>query len=88
MNFWRRFFGDQTELALVGLLGGILLVSVPERTATSFLAVAALRMPGWVVVIAAGIAAFTWQLRLLPLLMMMIVAILGLTAVQSVQGLF
>src|SRR5688572_28862035 len=26
MNFWRRFFGDQTELALVALLGGILLV--------------------------------------------------------------
>ena len=50
------------------------------------LAVAALRMPGWVVVIAAGVAAFTWQLRILPLLMMMVVAILGLTAVQSVQG--
>jgi flagellar biosynthesis protein FlhA len=26
MTFWRRFFGDQTELALVALLGGILLV--------------------------------------------------------------
>ena len=26
MNFWRRFFGEQTELALVALLGGILLV--------------------------------------------------------------
>src|SRR4051812_13715402 len=25
MNFWRRFFGEQTELALVALLGGILL---------------------------------------------------------------
>lgn len=73
-------------ILVVRVLGGILLVSVPERTATSFLAVAALRMPGWVVVIAAGIAAFTWQLRMLPLLMMMVVAILGLTAVQSVQG--
>jgi flagellar biosynthesis protein FlhA len=26
VSFWRRFFGDQTELALVALLGGILLV--------------------------------------------------------------
>jgi flagellar biosynthesis protein FlhA len=26
MSFWRRFFGEQTELALVALLGGILLV--------------------------------------------------------------
>ncbi len=26
MSFWRRLFGDQTELALVALLGGILLV--------------------------------------------------------------
>lgn len=73
-------------ILVVRVLGGILLVSVPERTATSFLAVAALRMPGWVVAIAAGIAAFTWQLRLLPLLLLLIVAILGLTAVQSVQG--
>ncbi|MDR6326201.1 hypothetical protein [Actinoplanes couchii] len=73
-------------ILLVRVLGGILLVSVPGRTGTSFLAVAALRMPGWVVVIAAGIAAFTWQLRMLPLLMMLIVAILGLTAVQGEPG--
>ncbi|MDI6101522.1 hypothetical protein QLQ12_23160 [Actinoplanes sp. NEAU-A12] len=73
-------------ILLVRVLGGILLVSVPGRTGTSFLAVAALRMPGWVVVIAAGIAAFTWQLRMLPLLMMMVVAILGLTAVQGQPG--
>jgi flagellar biosynthesis protein FlhA len=26
MSFWKRFFGEQTELALVALLGGILLV--------------------------------------------------------------
>ena len=73
-------------ILLVRVLGGILLVSVPGRTGTSFLAVAALRMPGWVVVIAAGIAAFTWQMRMLPLLMMMVVAILGLTAVQGQPG--
>ncbi|MBB3092526.1 hypothetical protein FHR83_000160 [Actinoplanes campanulatus] len=73
-------------ILLVRVLGGILLVSVPGRTANSFLAVTALRMPGWVVVIATGIAAFTWQLRMLPLLMMLIVAILGLTAVQGAPG--
>lgn len=73
-------------ILLVRVLGGILLVSVPGRTAASFLAVAALRMPGWVVVIAAGIAAFTWQMRMLPLLMMLIVAVLGLTAVQGEPG--
>ncbi|MFC7533692.1 hypothetical protein [Actinoplanes sp. GCM10030250] len=73
-------------ILVVRVLGGILLVSVPDRTGTSFLAVAALRMPGWVVVIAAGIAAFTWQLRMIPLLLMLVVAILGLTAVQSFQG--
>ncbi|MBO3742391.1 hypothetical protein [Actinoplanes flavus] len=73
-------------ILLVRVLGGILLVSVPGRTANSFLAVTALRMPGWVVVIAAGIAAFTWQLRMLPLLMMLIVAVLGLTAVQGEPG--
>ncbi|MBB4746098.1 hypothetical protein [Actinoplanes lobatus] len=73
-------------ILLIRVLGGILLVSVPGRTANSFLAVTALRMPGWVVVIATGIAAFTWQLRMLPLLMMLIVAILGLTAVQGEPG--
>jgi hypothetical protein len=73
-------------ILLVRVLGGIALVSSPGQTATSFLAVAAFRMPGWVVVIAVGIAAFTWQLRMLPLLMMLVVAILGLTAVQGEPG--
>ncbi|MEU4622246.1 hypothetical protein AB0G04_20055 [Actinoplanes sp. NPDC023801] len=73
-------------ILLVRVLGGISLVSSPGQTATSFLAVAAFRMPGWVVVIAVGIAAFTWQLRMLPLLMMLVVAILGLTAVQGEPG--
>jgi hypothetical protein len=73
-------------ILLVRVLGGISLVSSPGQTATSFLAVAAFRMPGWVVVIAAGIAAFTWQLRMLPLLMMLVVAVLGLTAVQGEPG--
>lgn len=73
-------------ILLVRVLGGIALVSSPGQTATSFLAVAAFRMPGWVVVIAVGIAGFTWQLRMLPLLMMLVVAILGLTAVQGELG--
>ncbi len=73
-------------ILLIRVLGGIMLVSVPGQASGSYLAVAALRMPGWVVAIAAVIAAFSWQLQLLPLLMMLIVAILGLTATQSVQG--
>jgi hypothetical protein len=61
-------------------LGGILLVSAPDEAGRSMLAVTALRMPDWVVVLAAVLAAFTWQLRLLPTLGMLIVSILGLTA--------
>jgi hypothetical protein len=65
-------------------LGGILLVSArsPSDAARSLLAVTALRMPDWVVALAAVLAAFTWQLRLLPALLMLVVAIIGLTAVQ------
>lgn len=64
------------------LLGSVLLISAPEDAGRSLLAVTALRMPDWVVLLAAMLAAFTWQLRLLPLLGMLIVGILGLTAVQ------
>jgi hypothetical protein len=67
-------------------LGGILLVSAPEQAGRSLLAVSALRMPDWVVVLAAVLAAFTWQLRLLPTLVMLIVSILGLTAVQRFRA--
>lgn len=70
-------------------LGGILLVSSPdqeEATRRSGLALTALRMPDWVVVLAAGLAAFTWQLRMLPTLLMLIVAILGLSARQRHPG--
>jgi hypothetical protein len=44
--------------------------------------VTALRMPDWVVLVAAVLAGFTWQLRLLPVLLMLVVSIMGLTAVQ------
>ncbi|GAA0574147.1 hypothetical protein GCM10010172_68460 [Paractinoplanes ferrugineus] len=60
-------------------LGGVLLVSAPDDAGRSLLAVTALRMPDWVVLLATMMAAFTWQLRLLPALGMLIVSILGVT---------
>jgi hypothetical protein len=71
-------------ILVLRMLGGMLLVSSrsPAEATRSLLAVTALRMPDWVVGLAAVLAGFTWQLRLLPTLMMLIVAILGLTAVQ------
>jgi hypothetical protein len=73
-------------ILVLRLLGGILLVSRPDDAGRSLLAVTALRMPDWVVLIAAVLAAFTWQLRLLPLLGMLVVGILGLTAAQRFRG--
>lgn len=67
-------------------LGGILLVSAPDQAGRSLLAVSALRMPDWVVVVAAVLASFTWQLRLLPTLAMLVVSIVGLTAVQRFRA--
>jgi hypothetical protein len=67
-------------ILVLRMLGGVLLVSAPDDAGRSLLAVTALRMPDWVVLLAAMLAAFTWQLRLLPVLGMLIVAILGLTA--------
>ncbi|GGQ54447.1 hypothetical protein [Couchioplanes azureus] len=67
------------------MLGGILLVSTPdagEAARRSLLALTALRMPDWVVLLAVALAGFTWQMRMLPTLLMLVVAILGLTAVQ------
>ncbi|GAB1693157.1 hypothetical protein [Krasilnikovia sp. M28-CT-15] len=65
-------------------LGGLLLVSARDQTGAtrSLLAVTAQRMPDWVVVIAGLLAAFTWQLRFLPALVMLLVVIMGLTAWQ------
>ena len=73
-------------ILVLRLLGGILLVSAPGDAGRSLLAVTALRMPDWVVLLAAMLAAFTWQLRLLPVLGMLIVAILGLTAAQRFRA--
>ncbi|GGK84954.1 hypothetical protein [Mangrovihabitans endophyticus] len=69
-------------ILVLRVLGGILLVSAPEQAGRSMLAVTALRMPDWVVLLAVMLAGFTWQLRLLPTLMMLLVSIMGLTAVQ------
>jgi hypothetical protein len=62
-------------------LGGLLLISATEP-GRSQLAVIAQRMPDWVVVIAAGLAGLTWQLRFLPALLMLLVSIIGVTAWQ------
>jgi hypothetical protein len=74
-------------ILVLRVLGGILLVSAPPAEAgRSLLAVTALRMPDWVVLAAAVLAAFTWQLRLLPVLLMLVVSIMGLTAVQRFRA--
>ena len=70
-------------------LGGLLLISAPdpeEAARRSLLALTALRMPDWVVGVAVALAGFTWQLRLLPTLLMLVAVILGLTAVQRYPG--
>ncbi|OJF12880.1 cupin domain-containing protein [Couchioplanes caeruleus] len=67
------------------MLGGILLVSTPDSEDAgrrSLIALTALRMPDWVVLLAAVLAGFTWQMRMLPMLLMLVVSILGLTAVH------
>jgi hypothetical protein len=68
-------------ILVLRVLGGMLLVSAPDDAGRSLLAVTALRMPDWVVLLATMLAAFTWQLQLLPTLGMLVVSILGLTAV-------
>jgi hypothetical protein len=73
-------------ILVLRVLGGILLVSAPAEAGRSLLAVTALRMPDWVVLLAAGLAGLTWQLRLLPVLLMLVVSIMGLTAVQRFQA--
>ncbi|GAA3394204.1 hypothetical protein [Cryptosporangium minutisporangium] len=63
---------------LVGrALGALLLVSSIDA-GRSWLARAAGRTPGWVVLSAVGVAAVTWQLRFLPTLGMLLLVILAL----------
>ncbi|TWJ21601.1 hypothetical protein JD76_01711 [Micromonospora endolithica] len=65
---------------VLGLLGRLLRVSAPDRfdTERSLLAYGTTRTPGWVLVAAVGLAALTWQLRFLPLLAMLALAVLAL----------
>jgi hypothetical protein len=58
-------------------LGALHRVSVPGET-RSWLARTSLRVPDWVVALAALLAALTWQLRFLPALLMLALAIVGL----------
>jgi len=73
-------------ILVLRVLGGILLVSAPDDAGRSLVAVTALRMPDWVVLLAVMLAGFTWQLRLLPALGLLVVAVLGLTAVQRFRA--
>jgi hypothetical protein len=61
-------------------LGALLWVSAPSEAdaLNSWLTSLSLRMPGWVVVLAILLAALTWQMRFLPALLMVSLAILGL----------
>jgi hypothetical protein len=69
-------------------LGTLLLISARSQSdaTRSLLAVTALRMPDWVVVMAAVLAGITWQLRFLPVLLMLLLSIMGLTAWQRHPG--
>ncbi|WP_327025579.1 hypothetical protein [Micromonospora sp. NBC_01739] len=62
------------------VLGRLLQVSAPDRfdPERSLLAYIAVRTPGWVPVVAAALAALTWQLRFLPGLVMLLVWLVAL----------
>lgn len=66
---------------VVALLGNLLGLSAPDLfdPERSLLARATARMPGWVIASAVLLAALTWQLRFLPALSMMSLAVLGLS---------
>gem|GEM_PF-6224128 len=52
----------------------------------SWLVHSAQRLPGWVVVLAVAVGVCTWQLRFLPTLAMMSLALLGLTVRERFPG--
>ena len=60
---------------------GLLLRASDEGpdAARSWLSRVSRRMPDWVVLVVAGLAALTWQMRFLPVLLMLAVSILALT---------
>lgn len=61
---------------LLRVLSALYLVSARR---SSLLVRAADRIPDWVLVVAVGVALFAWQLRFLPTLLMLTLAVLGLT---------
>jgi hypothetical protein len=65
----------------VRVLGGLLVASTPDDPdqERSWLVRRSNRLPGWVVLVAAMWAALSWQLRFLPTLATVCLAILGLT---------
>jgi hypothetical protein len=68
-------------VVLVGrALGALLQLSTAEQPdgRRDWLVRVGLRIPDWVVVVAALLAALTWQLRFLPALLMLILAVVGL----------
>jgi hypothetical protein len=67
-------------ILLIRALGALLWVSAPTRidALRSRLVRLSVRMPDWVVIVAILTAAVSWQLRFLPALMMLSLAILGL----------
>src|SRR5262245_59967978 len=65
-------------IILVGrALGTLLLLSAPSG-ADSWLVQMSMRIPDWVVVLAGLLGALIWQLRFLPVLLMLLLVILGL----------
>jgi hypothetical protein len=62
---------------LVAVLGALLRASSPDAL-RSRLGRASARLPDWVVLLSVLLAALTWQLRFLPALAMLTLAILGL----------
>jgi hypothetical protein len=69
-------------------LGALLLVSTTERgeVRRSWLLRASLRIPDWVVIVSIVLAALTWQLRFLPALLMVTLAIVGLEVRRRYPG--
>ncbi|MGK5518884.1 hypothetical protein ACSNN9_05950 [Micromonospora sp. URMC 107] len=65
---------------VLAVLGRLLQVSAPDRfdPERSLLAYGTVRTPGWVLVAAIALAALTWQLRFLPLLVMLALWLLAL----------
>ncbi|GIJ24858.1 hypothetical protein Vqi01_00200 [Micromonospora qiuiae] len=69
-------------MLVLAVLGELLQVSAPDRfdPDRSLVAYASSRTPGWVLVVAATLAALTWQLRFLPALVMLLVWLVALRA--------